>query len=109
MHVFCAHILYARGHERKYVEIRGSYKELVRDGEGVCLTSYLQLAEVCADTPPLAEKQERKGDLELQKLNPREPQMMVPCFSFEHEQYKDGKPLPRSGSVINGTHKPRDF
>lgn len=26
---------------------------------------------------------------------------MVPCFSSEHEQYKDRRPLPRSGSVIN--------
>lgn len=34
----------------------------VRDEAAVCLTSYL--TEVCADTPPLTEKQERRGDLE---------------------------------------------
>lgn len=69
----------------------------MRDGESRCLTSYLQLAEVCADTPPVAEKQERRGDFGATKLNPREPHMTVPCFSFEREQYKDGRPLPRSG------------
>lgn len=28
--------------------------------------------------------------------------MMVPCFFPEHEKYKDARPLPRSGPLING-------
>lgn len=44
----------------RYAGKEGSSKEQVRVGEAVCLTSYLQLAEVCADTPPLAGKTREK-------------------------------------------------